>query len=197
MRGVFCLEGDWDRDVQSRRSVEPVLELLSNCGELPYVHRDVATRAELDHYLDRWLTRDMAHFPIGYLGFHGSRRTLHLSEQEEITLEQFADTLDGRCQNRILYFGSCSTLAVDDEVLMGFCARTGARGIVGYTKDVSWAESAAFEILMLTDLLHASRIKSAYDRLRREHNQMTERLGLRMAHATWASDRALMSGASR
>ena len=45
--GVFCLEGDWDDNLRSRQSVEPMLQLLADCGELSYIHRDVATREDV------------------------------------------------------------------------------------------------------------------------------------------------------
>lgn len=190
-KSIFCLEGDWSRSIKSRQSVEPLLQLLQDCGATTYVHRDVATRAELNHYLDRWLARGMTRFKIGYLGFHGSRHTLHLSRNESITLSELADELTGRCNGRLLYFGSCSTLAVQDSDLQDFCRQTSARGVVGYTKDVDFVESAGFEIHMLTDLLRATNVRSAYNRLRKEHPVLTTRLGLRMAHATWASERSV------
>jgi hypothetical protein len=190
-RGIFCLEGDWAASIRSRQSVEPLLKLLEDCGATKYIHRDVATRAELDHYLDRWLSRGMTRYKIGYLGFHGSRQTLHLSKKEDISLDQLADQLGPRCSGRILYFGACSTLAVPNESLMAFCAKTKARGIVGYTKDVGFIDSAGFEIHLLTDLLVSTNFKSAYKRLCSDHPVLTQRLGLRMAHATWASDRSV------
>lgn len=50
-------------------------------------------------------------------------------------------------------------------------------------------ETAAFEMLLISDLLDAKNFKSVYTRLRRAHPQWTTSLGLRMAHKTWASER--------
>lgn len=188
--GVFCLEGDWDDNLRSRQSVEPMLQLLADCGELSYIHRDVATREELAHYLSRWFKRGMSTYRVGYLGFHGSRRTLHLG-RDDITLTDLAGLLAGKCASKTLYFGACSTLAIKDDELMEFCRTTGARGVVGYTRDVDYIESVAFEMILLSELVRSTNFKSVYNRLRRDHPELTRKLGLRMAHRTWASDRSI------
>jgi hypothetical protein len=195
--GIFCLEGDWSRSIASRQSVEPLMRLLEDCGAARYVHRDVATRAELNFYIERWLRLARTKYPIGYFGFHGSSRTLHLSRSESMDLDELASQLGSRCSGRILYFGACSTLAVPDVVLMDFCSTTKAKGVVGYTKDVDFAESAGFEIHLLMDLLHASSFKPAYQRLCNNHPVLSKRLGLRMASATWASPRSVALEAAR
>jgi hypothetical protein len=84
--GVFCFEGDWSPSIKSRQSVEPVLELLQNCGAATYIHRDVATKEEFCHYIDRWLRLSKESYRIGYLGFHGSPRTLHLSKRTSMDI---------------------------------------------------------------------------------------------------------------
>ena len=51
VKGIFCLEGDWERDLRSRTSVSPELELLekSNHPKVPYIRRDVGTVTEFDY----------------------------------------------------------------------------------------------------------------------------------------------------
>lgn len=188
--GVFCLEGDWDPRIGSRQSVEPMLQLLSDCGEITYIHRDVATRPELEYHLSRWFKRGMSSYRVGYLGFHASRRTLHLG-RDDITLEDLAQVLAGTCSGKILYFGACSTLAIPDEELKDFCRVTGARGVVGYTKIVGYVESLAFDLILLSELVQSTNFKSVYTRLRKDHPELTKKLGLRMAHKSRASDRSI------
>ena len=195
--GIFCLEGDWSANISSRQSVEPLLELLQNCGAARYIHRDVATREELCHYVGRWLHLSRAAYPIGYLGFHGSPKTLHLSKKSSLTLDDLAGVLGKRAAGRILYFGSCATLATSDDKLKAFCAATKVKGIVGYTKWVDFITSAGFEIHLLTDLLQTTNFKAAHTRLSKQHPVLTKELGLRMAHSTWASDRSVAVAAMK
>lgn len=189
--GIFCFEGDWSDKPSNQQSVEPVLRLLADCEYAKYVHRNVATRSSLEHYLDRWLKADMRDYFIGSFAFHGSTGSLWLNSKENITLQELGELMAGRCEGRILYFGSCATLAVADDELKQLCKVTGAKGVVGYTREVDFVESAAFELILLSDLLLATNFKSSYTRLRRNHDELTRQLGLRMAHATWASDRSI------
>ncbi len=72
VKGVFCLEGDWEKDLKSRTSIGPQLELLERSGypSVPYIRRDVGTLTEFDYYLGRWTVKKYDRYPILYLGFH-------------------------------------------------------------------------------------------------------------------------------
>ncbi|OXR39744.1 hypothetical protein B7C42_08183 [Nocardia cerradoensis] len=193
--GVLCLEGDWEDSLESRLSIESALRLLERAGEIRLVHRDVGTYAELEHYVDRWLNGELKGYSFAYFGLHGTPNTLFVGARE-VPLAEFASLVAGRCAGKILYFASCKVLASSDETLMAFCKQTGARAIVGYTRDVDWVEAAAFELLMVSDLANASNMKSAYYRLRKGHPELTKKLGFRMAHSQWASERSIAADTS-
>lgn len=193
--GVFCLEGSWDYSLDNRLSIESVLRLLERNHTIRLVHRDVATRGEFDHYVDRWLRRELKGYDFVYLGFHGTSETLYIGDAE-LNLDDFAELIDGRCEGKVLYFASCKVLAADDDTLIDFCRRTGAKAVAGYTRNVDWVEAAAFELLLVSDLVHARNMKSAYTRLRKEYPEFTRKLGFRMAHSTWASERSIAVAAA-
>lgn len=92
-----------------------------------------------------------------------------------------------RAVGRIIHLGGCGVLALPDEHLKYFCRRIHAKGLVGYTKSVEFLETVAFEIMLVRATLGTSAFKPIFTRLCREHPRWTSRLGLRMAHATWAS----------
>ncbi|NMM85846.1 hypothetical protein B2J88_15970 [Rhodococcus sp. SRB_17] len=188
--GVFCLEGEWDDTIESTLSIEPALRLLEARDDIRLVHRDVATKAELRYYLNRWLGTRLRGYDFGYLGFHGSAEYLYIGD-ETLSLDELADMFDGRCGGKVLYFGSCSVLAAPDSVLTKFCRDTGARAVAGYTKDVDWIETAAFELLLVSKLVYSTNMKPAYTSLCKTYPDLTRRLGFRMAHSTWASDRTI------
>ena len=188
--GVFCLEGDWELSMESRISVEPALRLLEAQDSIRLVHRDVATLAELKYYLARWLGAQMRGYTFGYFGFHGSAETLYIGD-DELALSELEEMLAGRCEGRVIYFGSCSVLKAEGEVLQRFCRTTSARAVVGFTRDVDWVEAAAFEILLVQKLEWAKNMKPAYDWLTREYPDLTNKLGFRMAHSRWSSDRTI------
>ncbi len=76
--GIFCLEGDWWGLFKRPASIRPVLELLSQWDpyHVPYIHRNVATRAEFDHYLTKWKQSAAVRYPILNLSFHGETGAL-------------------------------------------------------------------------------------------------------------------------
>lgn len=188
-RGLFCLEGEWEEDLADRTSIEPLLRLLEGIGECSdVIHRDVATRHEFVYYLNKWLAAEYAKYSVAYLSLHGSPGCLSLGVDQHITLDELAEAMDCRGEGRILYFGSCGTMAVDEHELRSFCRRTRIKGVVGYTKDLDWTESAAFDLIMLPELLRSSSLKPVYKRLRDDHPRFVHGLGLRMATAQWATD---------
>ena len=190
-QGIYCFEGEWG-PARDRRTVEPVLGLLRDCEGTPYVHRNVATRDALEFYAKKW--RRLTSMPIGYFVCHGARGQLWFGD-EGVTIKEFAEILGSRCEDKVLFFASCSTMAAKDQELIDLCRATNARAVVGYTKTVDFVEAAAFEVLLLRDLLYTTNFKSAYTRMEREHPRMSQRLGLRMAHMTWASPRSVAQGA--
>jgi hypothetical protein len=88
-------------------------------------------------------------------------------------------------------------LATSDEQLRAFCTATEVRGIVGYTKSVPFLDSVGFEIYLLRELLYMKNLKSIYTKLMKNHPVLASELGLRMAHATWASDRKIALNATK
>ena len=144
---IICLEGEWSADIRSEESVKPLLQILARRGEIKYIYRRCGTKAELAYYLmQRKYYRD---YRIVYLSFHGARGKLKISPQEVITLPEIANLARGAFKKKLVYFGSCKTLTAIDEQLKDFLKKTGAAAVAGYTRDVGWVESSAFELLFL------------------------------------------------
>lgn len=192
--GIICLEGlGWgDRELLDRSSVEPVLELIHRLDIIrEVIHRDVATIEEFHHYVDTWLDHHYEAFSIRYLAFHGSPGVLHIGGSV-LTLEGLAESIKGRAQGRVLYLGSCLTLAQDAAALKTFCRHTGIRALIGYTATVEWVDSAAFDLVVLCDLARTLQaggsLRPIYNRLNSQHGASLQRLGFRMATRLWATD---------
>ena len=193
--GIFCLEGDWTDRLTSALSVRPLLEMLVPQGisTVP-IHRDVATSEELFYYLEKWLQPGYERYTVGYLAFHGEESCIGLGN-EEITLDGLADFLGERARGRILYFGSCGTLAAPDEVLRDFVVRTGVKAICGYTKEVDWLYSAAFDFILLPLLLRRRYLRTVYRTLAEEHVGFVDGLGFRLVTKDFMSPRELATAA--
>ncbi|MGW0227899.1 DUF6642 family protein [Actinopolymorpha singaporensis] len=179
-RGVFCLEGQWDENLTDTSSVRPALELLERLGYIQFIHKDVATVPELDHFLERWARRAYSDFAVGYFAMHGESSKLRLSNGNVVPLHHIAQHLEGRCGGRRLYFGSCSVMNASDASLTDFLKLTGAELICGYTKDVDWLDSAAFDVAFLGHLANGTQRKL----LTTAHwSAVTQKLGFRILYS--------------
>lgn len=188
-KGVFCLEGDWWNDLNTSASVRPLLDLLAaGGGRVPYVHRDVATRDELDFYLGKWTLGRYSTYPLLYLAFHGSEQAIHLSDgrraSSEVTLDALETLLDGRCAKRVIHFGGCMSVVGDERRLKRFLRNTGALALTGFTRDVAWLDGAAFEVLLFATFqrqaLTRAGMRAVTRRVKEELGGMARELGFRM-----------------
>jgi len=163
-KGIFCLEGDWWHDLKRPSSIEPILTILdqhyTTSPTKRHIRCDVATPPELEFYLGKWTQRRFRTHPILYLGFHGRPNNILLSDLRRkgstISLEWLEQRLEGLCEKRVIHFGACRTLEIHGNRLRRFLRRTGALAVSGYWGDVDWLKSAAFEMVLLTELQYGS-----------------------------------------
>lgn len=189
-KGIYCIEGDWWGKPHRQTSVRPMLELLNKWDTcpVPYVYRDVATRAEFDHYLLQCTQRKFARFPIIYFAFHGAKGVVLVGDARkadgQVDVRDIAETLEGRCAGKVLYFGCCETLNIHGNELKSILKRTGAKAVCGYMCEVDWLESTAFETLLLGQLQYnamtASGLRAVHNRIRKIAKTQVDRLKFRM-----------------
>jgi len=174
-KGVFCLEGAWERRLDDRMSVLPTLEMIERLRLARYVHRDVGTEEELYHYVSKWAQRGYGAYEVLYFAFHGVRGGIKVG-RGTVTLADLAGKLQGKAAGRLVYFGSCSVMD-DRKAVEAFYKETRAKAICGYTKEVDWVESAAFDLLLLSTLVDKGRIDSRINFIRSRYSDLTKALG--------------------
>jgi len=156
VRGIFCLETDWS-EVRTTPSVEPMLALLNRSPlALPFIHRNVVTPDALHYYLSKWTQRRHADYPILYLAFHGIEGEVQFGDlrrrDARVRLDELAEALRGKCEGRVIHFGSCATLGVSQRRLRRFIDETGALCVSGYEKDIDWVRSAALDFSLFASI---------------------------------------------
>jgi hypothetical protein len=162
--GIFCLEKEWWGNYKRPTSVEPMLQLLSTADgwRIPYIHRNVATRSEFDYYINQWLLRRHADYPILYLAFHGSEGSILVGDgrvsDANVDFNALRDLIDGRGNGRLIHFGTCATMGVHGNSLRSFVKTTGLSGVCGYKERVDWMDSTAFDLMFLVGLGRAPRV---------------------------------------
>ena len=129
IRGIFCLEGDWEKDLTKNSSVRPVLELLSQfepCA--PHIYRGIGTREEFDYFMRKWVQKTYDEYPVLFMAFHGKSRAVYVGDRRRksstVTLDEIAEIIAGRCEDRIIHFGTCSTLDCDSRHIKKFIRET-------------------------------------------------------------------------
>lgn len=142
-RNIACLESLWDNGTENRLNVLPTLELISKTQDLKFSHLTCNTREELKYNLNLLCKRN---YGILYFAFHGSPGKIHL-HRDKVTLDELADMMNHRFANWIIHFGTCSTLRKSRDV-EHFVERTRIALATGFTRDVDWIESSAFELLL-------------------------------------------------
>ncbi|HMQ03798.1 MAG TPA: hypothetical protein PKD26_07770 [Pyrinomonadaceae bacterium] len=142
-RNIACLESMWTRRIENRLNVLPTLELVSRTMEARFSHLTCNTREELRYNLNLLCKRN---YGVLYFAFHGSPGKIHL-HSGKITLTELAEMMGKRFGHWVVHFGTCSTMRKPREVEY-FAEATGVALVTGFTKDVDWIESSAFELLL-------------------------------------------------
>mgnify|MGYP000591045685 CR=1 FL=1 len=135
-----------------------------------HIHYDVSTREEFFFLLKKWAQKRYRSHPLLYLGFHGRPGALLLGSGKrapQVTLEEIGEALAGKCNGRVILFGSCETIRAVPWQRRKFLDATQALAICGYRWEVDWMTSAAMDLIVLaamqplTGLLCTTSVASA------------------------------------
>jgi hypothetical protein len=83
-------------------------------------------------------------------------------------------------EDKIVHFGSCSTLLAKEETKRYFLQKTKAKAISGYTTDIAFIESTALDLLYFEVCQEYSGAKTIHNQLKKRYPDLCERLGFEM-----------------
>lgn len=146
---IYCLEGDWDNNLRKKSSVESALNLLEVNLEIETIYKTCSTKEEFYNRLHQLLKAPKRYekYQIIYLAFHGFENGIKIGNGLEISLSELADEFEGLLKDKIIHFGSCSTLDIYEDEIINFIKRTKALGVSGYKNDIDFIPSTALDIL--------------------------------------------------
>ena len=173
-RNIACLEGLWEKRTEDRLNVLPTLEMISKTMDSKFSHLTCNTREELQYNLNLLCKRN---YGILYLAFHGSPGKIHL-HKEKITLTELAGMMNHRFARWIVHFGTCSMLRKPREVEY-FVEQTGVALATGFTRDVEWIESSAFELLLFKAFYNFQSPRVICRHLETKYADLSESTGFR------------------
>jgi hypothetical protein len=175
---IFCLEGDWNENLKQKSSILPALELLQLNANIQSVYKTCATKVEFYARLEQLLGNKTKYgkYQIIYLAFHGFKGGIEISKNEEISLEELADVFEGRLHDKIIHFGSCSTLKAHEDSIYHFLEKTNALAISGYQKDIDFISSTVFDVLYFEICQQYKSISALNDKMFNFYGELCEQL---------------------
>ena len=125
-------------------------------------------------WFDAWLASAAGH-PTD---LHYAIMVLNHLPTEGVTLTELAEMMNCRFANWIIHFGTCSTLRKPNEVAY-FVEQTRVSLVTGFTRDVDWIESSAFELLLFKAFLNYKSPKIICRHLVSKYPELAEATGFR------------------
>ena len=125
-----------------------------------------------------------------YLAFHGEAGELIVGEDARrndarVNLDWLEERVNVHGRNRMIYLGTCSTLAIHGTRINRFLESTGLNAICGYEGSVDWMNSTVFDLLLLASIctlptVTPTRIWNAYEATRKLVSPLAKQLEFRM-----------------
>ena len=85
-------------------------------------------------------------YSIIYLAFHGRKNKIQIGD-DHYTLDQIGSQFENMLHDKILHFGSCKTLFIEEIKAKEFLQKTGALAISGYAKNINVISSTVLDVL--------------------------------------------------
>lgn len=186
--GIICIETEWEYTVTQNRislHTKSLLDFLEKSWGCKVIYRRVATKSELQYYLNRFTLSEYKDYSIFYLSFHGDTHSIFLEGEKradkKLTLEELADMAKGAFLNRFVHFSSCRTLLGNDGELETFKNDTGSLFLSGYTTKVDSILSAINDIAYF-DQIFRHRTKKALiaPAMRKYYKGLAQKLGFKV-----------------
>ena len=178
-KNIVCLESLWNTDIEQRLSVAPMLQLASCINKIKFIHMTCNTKAELRHNLG--MIKRKSRYGIVYLAFHGKPGKILLDECS-VSLESLARYMNGGFRDRVIHFGSCSTIDVERARVRSFIEETGVAMVLGHRRDVSWIEGTALDLLIMDKLQYYKDMRKFWKSFRTRYRALVPATGLRAFH---------------
>jgi hypothetical protein len=180
-KDIFCLEGDWSKDLKEETSVQAVLMFLKQNRDIDYIHRHCGTKENLIYYLNQWRLKRYKDYSILYIAFHGKPNQI-LVGKEIVTLDELGEMLGPNCHNKIIHLGTCHTLNTDKRRIKSFLKRTNALCVCGFGKEIKFVEGCVFDILLIDMLQEFKNITRVEAHIKEYYKSLAKKLDFKLIH---------------
>lgn len=179
-KNIFCIEGNWGQGYEESRSIRTALDFLNASVGISAIRKGCNNPEQFNSYLKDSVKDSYDTFGIIYLAFHGSPGKLHINHHEKIDFTSIAATLQGKAKDKIIHFGSCSTLRLSGWDLRRFKKATGALAISGYCKDIDFIESTVLDILYFRKCQAYQKVSLIHRDMQLSYGKLVKQMGFKM-----------------
>jgi hypothetical protein len=179
-KNIFCIEGNWGQGYEESRSIRTALNFLNASVGISAIRKGCNNPEQFNSYLKDSVKDSYDTFGIIYLAFHGSPGKLHINHHEKIDFTSIAATLQGKAKDKIIHFGSCSTLRLSGWDLRRFKKATGALAISGYCKDIDFIESTVLDILYFRKCQAYQKVSLIHRDMQLSYGKLVKQMGFKM-----------------
>ena len=177
---IACLETLWDKDIEKRLDVVPILELASKVNHIDYTYMTCNTKEELRYNLR--LIKRKSGYGILYLAFHGGPGELYLDDGSTVDLVTLAEYMGRGFKDWIIHFSTCGSINAPRKQLRDFVKVTNASLLVGYHTNVDWMEGASLDLLLFSWLQSYKNMRNFWTQFKREYIGLIRTTKLRVFH---------------
>ena len=188
MKLIFCVESDWEGSARKQSSILPMLECINGVyPDVKYIFRTANTEEELKYCLGKFKQVNLSDkdFCVFLFSSHGTPGKIRFGKKD-ISLSELGLIVkkvdDELFRNHVVHFDSCSVSKNCEEV-QDFMRQTGAGWVTGFSSEVDFIESLAFEMIYL-DYLRDDKPKSVQkklQKLQKDHKGICDRLEFEIA----------------
>jgi len=177
-KNILAIEGEWTNRLTDKETIKSSLSFLDEVYGIKYIFRKVNTFNSLIDYLHQGTKAGYKKYGIIILAFHGSKKGIEL-EGKDISLKELANECEGVLEDKLIHFSSCSIIQNIDEIRY-FKKITGAKKVMGYSKDVDFLESTLFDIALLQKLNEYDKAGNVVNYLQSNYPSLYEKLGFKL-----------------
>lgn len=180
-KDIFCLEGDWSKNLKKQTGVLAVLMFLKQNRDINYIHRHCGTVENLKYYLQTAREKKYKNYSIIYLAFHGKPGEI-LIGKDRISLDQLAEMLGPDCHNKVIHFGTCHTLNTDLRNIKRFLKKTNALCVCGFGKEIPFVEGSVFDILLIDMMQEFRNVGTVLNRIKKYYSSLAKKLEFKLVY---------------
>lgn len=181
-KNIFCVEGNWNHNLKDKSSIRTALEFIEENGNVKHIHKNCSTIDQLEELLKEAVLMRYKRYGIIYFAFHGKPGVLSVGKKKKISIQEIGEILEDKAHNKIIHFGSCSTLSIPTREITKFRKKTGALAVSGYSCDIDFMPSTFLDMLYFEFCQKYRKIPLIHRDVKIYYGPMARKLGFKMVY---------------